>query len=280
MKSSRLCMLMVAVCMLILPIAAQGQDRSENEGCRACHTTVDGEQIPRLHMQFTADTWLNSGHANSNHGFNENTFCSECHSPRQWKEIIEDVALEDWQGVSCGSCHLSHHLAGEVGTRVGNWIVGSEDPEAEDSWELRFRDYNAQCQYCHPGHSGEQGFTEAGAAMAAFLECVDCHMPKINIPVDPRAYGGEYEDGRPTVIHDFGFHFDDREALEKKVEAACMYCHGIFPGDPVKDTARAIKLIADGAVHGEAIDGGDGKKGYTLGRGHTDSNGNHGGHDH
>jgi hypothetical protein len=264
-------MLAFAVYALVLPNPVQGQDRSEYDDCRGCHTTVNGEQIPRAHMQFTADTWLKSGHANSNYGFNEVQVCAACHSPRDFEseaDPFDPIALENWQGVTCGSCHLSHHLAGEVGTRIGNWIVGSEDPEDENSWVLRYRDLNAQCEYCHPGHSlAEQGFTEAGAAMASFLTCVDCHMPKIVIPVDPRAYGGRYENGRPTSIHDFGFHFDDMEALETKVEAACMYCHGIFPGDKMKTTSKAIQMIAEGAVHGRPLDvPDDGKKGKGHGK--------------
>jgi hypothetical protein len=157
-------------------------DTSEADDCAGCHFYPGTAVMPAM-----VDQWEESNHANSNHGYNANTYCAECHSPFQADPAAthsenEPVPIEEWQGVTCGACHPPHDLRVEWGTPIGNY-----DIEAED-WIPRYEeDANALCEYCHTGSRHEKEFQGYGSIMdKKDVTCVDCHMAKA--PTDP-AYG-------------------------------------------------------------------------------------------
>jgi RNase P subunit RPR2 len=74
--------------------------------CGACH---QGSHHPE-----TAE-WMESGHANSYHGYNGNTYCAHCMSPFQYEEgstssSNNPVSEENWTAIGCTVCHHPHSL--------------------------------------------------------------------------------------------------------------------------------------------------------------------------
>lgn len=155
-------------------------DRTESDRCGGCHRNPG--------MPFVTQTWLNSGHANSFKG--GNTYCAKCHSPLQGDPEAtrgdnDPVAFEDWQAVTCGVCHPPHDLRdgdpenGEVGV-IGIYLIGG-DPAEVDSWKP-VESANELCENCHSreGRHNRIEFQGFGTAMDQNgVECVDCHMAKV-----------------------------------------------------------------------------------------------------
>jgi formate-dependent nitrite reductase cytochrome c552 subunit len=148
-------------------------------------------------MDVVAVEWSESAHANSyhtgDHG-NDNTYCARCHSPFQADPAAtytdnDPVAAEDWEGVTCSSCHGPHTSTGRV---TGNYDI------VTGQYIDRHGDFDALCEYCHTGsrHGIEyQGF---GKIMhkKTDLGCVDCHMPEDDTYV---------RDGEEKDIHSHSF---------------------------------------------------------------------------
>lgn len=259
----RWCMFMLLAASL--PATVWSQDRTEYEGCRGCHYDRGTD-----HMTFVSDTWLESSHANSNHGFNENTYCAQCHSPVEADPDATGgsndlVPLDQWQGVTCAACHLPHTVANKVGTRLGNFILGSGDQPNDDlpvddkgdddpsndvyyfgNWDEIFHGENTDrlCTHCHgAGHSEAKSVMPA----MAWVQCIDCHMPKMPVVqfalLDP---DNPPPPVRMTRTHQFDFPEDD-EALAAKARFSCgtegVGCHG------EESTEWAVEVIQSGIIH-------------------------------
>jgi formate-dependent nitrite reductase cytochrome c552 subunit len=158
--------------LMMLAGQALAQDRTEAEGCKACHFYPGSVVMP-----FTVDTYYESSHANSYLPFLGNTYCAECHSPFQADPDATHsenapVLLDNWEAVTCGSCHPPHDLRVEWGTPIGNYDVETAEwtPVYEEEADLL-------CEYCH-GDTHFQGF---GQSMSEHKDvtCSDCHMPKV-----------------------------------------------------------------------------------------------------
>jgi nitrate/TMAO reductase-like tetraheme cytochrome c subunit len=254
MKVSSFVLSLLAACLILFPVASAAQDRTEFQECSDCHIPPPSAG-PAL-MDFTAATWLFSDHANSNHGFNQRNFCAECHSPLDAdpNDPAGAIPLEDWQAVTCSSCHLPHALAVIVGTRVGNFVVGSGDqpnsilPEINGEWEPIFHgEENDLCVNCHtgPGHPGDQEFQAFGKVMFKHkgVRCIDCHMPKIPIDVP---VSDSYPDGiRPSRTHVFSINAGDEDFVRYSCGTEGAGCHANHKTD------WAVKQIGKGKIHGK-----------------------------
>jgi hypothetical protein len=181
---------------LILGVAgswsAAAYDRTEVEACGGCHF-YPGSVV----MQFTTGTWLESNHAFSNHGFNSNTYCAGCHSPFQadaaaTRDDNDPVPLDEWEAVTCASCHPPHDLRVEWGTPIGTY-----DVETGDWSPVYEEEADELCRHCHKGsrHAGIE-FQAFGNVMSEHkgVRCIDCHMPKVQNTLDA---------DRMTRSHDF-----------------------------------------------------------------------------
>jgi hypothetical protein len=210
-------------------------------------------------MDFTTITWLGSDHANSDHGFNLRNLCAECHSPLDSDpdDPAGTIPLEEWQAVTCSACHVPRELAVEVGTRQGNFVVGSGDepnsilPDINGEWELVFHgDENDLCVYCHqgPGHPGDQEFQAFGKTMfeQKDVRCMDCHMPKIPIEVPESE---SYPDGiRPSRTHEVSIDADDADRVMYSCGTDGIGCHANHKTD------WAVKQIQKGLIHGKDME--------------------------
>lgn len=178
-----------------IAVPAQANDTAEVEGCAGCHYGAGAFVMP-----FTAGTWLASEH--NNQASDEaperfqNTYCAQCHSPFEADPAATHsanvvVSADEWQAVTCASCHPPHSLRVEWGTPIGNYDIAAEtwtpvyEEEADDL-----------CVYCHTGTRHSRDFNAYGAIMhKKGVRCMDCHLPKVPNPLDP---------GRMTRSHTFG----------------------------------------------------------------------------
>jgi hypothetical protein len=136
-------------------------------------------------MKDVVDSWEVSGHANSNHGYNANTYCAKCHSPFQADadakhDDNDPISDEDWAGVTCSACHPPHDLRVKWGTDLGTYDIKSGE------WSPVYKkDHADVCLQCHNGDDPEgrhyigefQGF---GKSMLKQIGCEGCHMPKVD----------------------------------------------------------------------------------------------------
>jgi hypothetical protein len=131
-------------------------------------------------MPEVVDDWYESNHANSNSGYNANTYCAECHAPFQADPDAthsdnDPVPTEEWQGVTCGACHPPHNLRLEWGTPMGNY-----DIETQDWIPVYEEDADALCEYCHTGSRHEKEFQGYGKSMhKKDVKCMDCHLAEV-----------------------------------------------------------------------------------------------------
>jgi hypothetical protein len=211
-----------------VPAPAPAYDRTEPDYCEACHFFPGSAVMP-----FVVDTWLDSSHANSYHGFNGNTYCAVCHSPFQadpsaTQNDNDPVAIENWEAVTCGACHPPHDLRVEWGTPIGNYDVAAQ------SWiPVYEEDANDLCTHCHAGMQ-QKDFHSYAKVMyhKKGVRCIDCHMPKI--PNDVVA--GDTTNRR---THDF------KVGLNLPYSCITAECHAN------KTEQWAAKQIAKNKIHGK-----------------------------
>jgi len=180
-----------ALMMLAGQALAQDYDRTEAEGCGGCHFYPGSVVMP-----FTVDTYLDveTEHAYSYRSYIGNTYCAKCHSPFQavpgvTYDTKEPVPLEEWEAVTCGSCHPPHDLRVEWGTPIGNYDI------EEEEWTPVYEE-DALCDYCHGNAHHDLEFQGFGKSMSEHKDvtCTDCHMPKVPNPL---------EEGRMTRTHNW-----------------------------------------------------------------------------
>ena len=182
------------ICILTLLLSAAapswaGYDNSEPAYCGGCHLPF------AKHMPFVAAKWKESRHARTYGRRYGNTFCAQCHAPLQADPDAsymnnDPVALEDWQSVTCSSCH--DPSKDRVSTiAVYDIATGEHIPIADE-------DANQLCTDCHSGERHEVEFADFArkCVKKGGTRCVDCHMAKI--PVDP-----DDPDGDRRAAHDF-----------------------------------------------------------------------------
>jgi hypothetical protein len=183
-------------------------------------------------MEFTVDTWFESNHANSNHGYNANTYCASCHSPFEGLATGERLPVleEDWQNITCAACHPPHDLRVEWGTPVATYDVGTET--YTPVYEGDNNEFDSICLTCHTGSRHSREFAGFGQSMAEHkgVTCVDCHMAAVPNPL---------EDGRLTRSHTF--------EVTENLPNSCINsgCHSN------KTETWALKQIEKGKIHGK-----------------------------
>lgn len=152
-------------------------DTSEADGCASCHYYPDQDKV----QGEIVDEWKESSHGNSYGSSNSNTYCAKCHSPFQADPEAthsnhDPVPQEEWQGVTCSSCHPPHSKRVEWGTPIGYYDV------AEQEWTPVYEgDTNELCTHCHESWRHESIFSPGpGNTMEKKgVECIDCHMPVV-----------------------------------------------------------------------------------------------------
>jgi hypothetical protein len=139
--------------LVIMSMGSVAYDWSAAEYCSSaaigCHPS----------QQEIVSEWKTSSHANSYdepfHG--QNTYCAKCHSPFQADPAAtygsnDPVPSEEWEGVTCQSCHPPRSLRTEWGTPFGNFDVATQtfSPVYEEA-------IDDLCTHCHSGsrHSPE-----------------------------------------------------------------------------------------------------------------------------
>ncbi len=189
MKVLGSCCLIVAALMILVPTAIQADDTSEADGCANCHSNPYQVQI--------VEEWKASGHGNSYSERVDNAYCGDCHAPMQ-AALLPDgtrddpLGFEDWEHVTCGSCHPDHSVRVENGTPLG--IFTGYDEAGAKTWLGIFpEDANDLCTSCHTGSHHTPNFQAFGAVMFRHkgVRCMDCHMPKVLMEVTNDA--GEIE---------------------------------------------------------------------------------------
>lgn len=175
---------------LLAASTAQAYDHSEAESCAGCHF-YPGSAV----MTFTVDTWYAAAHSTSLNASNGNSYCARCHSPFQADPAAthhdsDPVPPEDWESITCSTCHPPHDLRVEWGTPIGIY-----DVDAAEWFPVYEAEANQLCQHCHSGSRHQPDFQGFGQAMFEHkdVRCIDCHMPEVPNPEDP---------GRLTRTHD------------------------------------------------------------------------------
>jgi nitrate/TMAO reductase-like tetraheme cytochrome c subunit len=215
---------------------AYSYDWTEANACVSCHF-YPGDVV----MKFVVDTWKGSDHAQTYHSSNGNTYCASCHAPFQavWDATPDNngpVLIDDWESVTCSSCHPPHDLRVEWGTPIGNYDVVAQD------WAAVYES-NSLCIHCHNGDQFkkyEVDFQGFGMVMAhKGVLCIDCHMPKV-----PNT--NDLQQSRMTRSHDLdvgenllyscltsGCHVNKSEEwAEKQIEKGIHGCNrGKSPGN-------------------------------------------------
>ena len=153
-----------------------GGDHTEANDCASCHYGAGGVVMPAVVAQ-----WEGSAHGNSYSESNGNTYCASCHSqgladPDASYGNNDPVPQEDWQDVTCSSCHPPHDLRVEWGTPIGTYDVDTSE------WSpVQVEDSNELCTSCHAGTRHGKDFKGFGQSMfdKKGVDCVDCHMPEV-----------------------------------------------------------------------------------------------------
>jgi hypothetical protein len=205
--------------------------------CAACH--VDE------HYKDTVRT-CNGCHADDDRHMGKNgTECAQCHTTRDWKELLFDhfertgFALRGGHDdLACDACHAG----GNVEVKVPNTCVGCH---RED--DVHMGNNGAKCASCHRvtewpdvtfSHERDTNFALKGAH--GDLKCESCHVqPAETVEL-------------PTQC--FGCHEDDPH--EGQLGEACASCHSeiVWKGDVRfdHDLARFPLLGKHGAVECDA----------------------------
>jgi hypothetical protein len=202
--------------------------------CGHCHTGHHTE----------TDDWNGSAHANSYHGYNDNTYCAHCMSPYQGdpdatSDVNDPVGEDNWTSIGCIVCHDKHSL--EL-----VFYNGEEYEEVEDiSRDL--------CGACHQGerHTETEEWNSSAHANTYMpgrnnnTYCAHC--------MSPFQAGPEEEWNRST------------EVLEEDWESiGCIVCHDkhslelvIFNGEEyeeVEDISRDLCGNCHSGHHTETED--------------------------
>jgi hypothetical protein len=202
-------------------------DYSNANSCPACHFIDGYDHTARAAgLQFNSTTnlwertghgWWDSRHAQSQYGWSntatnygwtqpsgpygetDNTFCAFCHSPLQADgtatfssgSVINPVTVSTFQGVTCGSCHPSNTVAGEILKQYPNALSGGEtgtlirgaDPTMASSWiPLLPGQENQFCLNCHEQNPhNPQANSIFQVMFDAGVKCIDCHMAPYQI---------------------------------------------------------------------------------------------------
>jgi hypothetical protein len=139
----------------------------------------------------TGHGWLDSRHAQSEYGENNNTFCAKCHAPLQASAtssfnngFVQADPIPDgaFAAVNCRACHTDHEPVGSV--------IDAQNPTANTSISIYLwkginnpASYQAipngqedmLCLHCHEErHSTGNAAFEA--MYSAGVRCMDCHM--------------------------------------------------------------------------------------------------------
>lgn len=170
---------LVLSCGIALPVEAQeaGLERSEPDGCADCHFNPG--------MAETVSDWETSEHGQSfDWGAGANTYCAECKSPLLWNpaatsDTNDPIPVEEWQDVTCSSCHPPHDERVEWGTPIG--VIA--DPTADDPHDkwMPLYDIDELCVSCHSGTRHAKSFQGFGKVMfyKKDVGCADCHMAEV-----------------------------------------------------------------------------------------------------
>jgi formate-dependent nitrite reductase cytochrome c552 subunit len=227
-RTTLMTMMLLAMTGLIAG-SAVAYDDTEANYCGSCHF-FPGSAV----MTPTVADWFTSGHGNSSQGYNQNTYCANCHSPFQADAAAHhDTGIfipdEEWQNITCATCHPPHNLRVEWGTPVATYDVASAEYTPIYEGEL-----DAICLSCHTGSRHSKEFAGFGQAMFEHkgVECVDCHMPAVPNDLDP---------GRMTMSHTFSA--TDNVAYSCGTVAGG--CHSVHKPE------WAVKQIAKDKIHGK-----------------------------
>ncbi len=202
-------------------------DYSNADSCPTCHfvegydhtSHAAGLQFNDTTQQWerTGHGWWDSAHAQSQlgwskansqfgwtqpsgtYGSNDNTFCVFCHSPLQADgiatfsngSVLNPVTVSTFQAVTCGSCHTSTTVAGQLlkqyptaesGGETATLIRG-QDPTKASSWiPILPGQENQFCLTCHEQDPHNAQTNSIFQVMyAAGVTCIDCHMAPYQI---------------------------------------------------------------------------------------------------
>lgn len=158
-----------------------GGDHSEAAGCASCHFNPEMAEV--------VAEWEWSEHGMSfDAGVGANTYCASCKAPLNADALAtgsdnDPVPWEEWQDVTCSSCHPPHDLRVEWGTPIGIY-----EPAAA-TWRPIY-DSNELCTECHSPPRHEKVFQGFGQVMfeKKDVECVDCHMAEVPSSVEGQTH--------------------------------------------------------------------------------------------
>jgi hypothetical protein len=159
-----------------------GGDHSEAAACASCHFNPEMAEV--------VAEWEWSEHGMSyDGGVGANTYCASCKAPLNADPAATSsdnvlIPVEEWQDITCASCHPPHDLRVEWGTPIGIY-----EP-ANAGWRPIY-DSNELCLVCHSGSRHEVMFQGFGQVMyeSKSVECVDCHMAEVpSVSVEGQAH--------------------------------------------------------------------------------------------
>ena len=267
-------------------------NRAEVNGCWSCHERPYA-YAGHDHMKYVAETWLESGHANSWSQAKGNTYCSQCHAPVQadpaaTPEDNESVSISESMAVTCASCHFDHTTASFLGTRTGSLVVGSlwwdpaanggdgglvgvpntvEDPpgsgnvvhEYEGEWAplvFEGEGSNFLCENCHNDEGPHLGKKKILWEMREHgVQCVDCHMPKV--PVIRYALGEDGDDETDVDVRMTRMHdfgFPHDDAGALEFKATFSCGTQGVGCHADESTEWAVEVIESGLIHEAPMD--------------------------
>jgi len=204
--------------------------------CGTCHTTGYKPEGHQDGMEGMIGTWAEPG-----------ITCEECHGPgsNHVGDPYGVAMMVDRSSDACGSCHFRGDV--EVIDASGGFIKHHE--QFEEQFQSKHR--ALECIACHDPHAGVIQAREAGTdtvrvqcdschfqeaqyqastVMQGFVDCIDCHMPRIAKSAlgDAEAYTGDIRSHLwaidPTSFTQFT---EDGSAAISQVslDFACRSCH-------------------------------------------------------
>ncbi|MDX1616462.1 MAG: multiheme c-type cytochrome [Candidatus Promineifilaceae bacterium] len=223
--------------------------------CGACHTTGYSPAGNQDGLEGIVGTWAEPG-----------IQCEECHGPGS-NHASHPASFEmkvDRDAAACGDCHF-RGVVEEVDAS-GGFIRHHEQ------YEELFQSKHAviDCVQCHDPHVGVVALREAGADVAAKVQCedchyeqeenfnielhprdcIECHMPRITKSAvgDPDTFTGDLRTHLmaidPNQIEQFTD--DGTEALSQVgLNFACRHCH-VEGGDASPKTDEELIQAATG----------------------------------
>ena len=188
--------------------------------------------------QRTGIGWLDSRHAQSEYGENNNTFCTKCHSPLQASATssfnngnvqADPIPDGSFGSVNCRVCHTTHEAA--------NSVLSAQNPTANGTlWIYQWKGVDnpasyqpviegqedALCLNCHEArHSTDNAAFEA--MYSAGVECMDCHMA----PYQMGGIGNSLAERR----HDWKVAENEPYSCGAQGSLSGYGCHSEFSGD-------------------------------------------------